>query len=228
MATRDDRRCAKSARVGSARDAPHAARVNNSRAACLANDRAAAPVANAATTIIRRMRRIALIAILLGVAIAACTPALDWRSVHSADGGVELQFPCKPTSLTRPVAIDGRSVPMTMLSCSAQGLTFGLVDADLGDPARVTPALIAMRAALAANLGAREIDAGPFALPGMTPNPHAVRVRYAGHAPDGAPIEEEAVFFTRAMHVYQAAVLGAHPDEDVVAAFFDNLRFVAS
>lgn len=170
------------------------------------------------------MRRHPLIAILLGAWMAACAPAFDWRTVHAADGSVEMQFPCKPTSRMRSVALADASVPMTLLSCTAQGLTFGLVHADLDDPARVTPALIALRAALAANLGAREVKAGPFALAGSTPNGHAVRVRFSGRTPEGAPIEEEAAFFARGMRVYQAAVLGAHLDPRVVDVFFDNLR----
>lgn len=174
------------------------------------------------------MRRNALIAVSLAAGMAACAPAFDWRNVQSADGAIELQFPCKPTSRTRQVTQGDGSVPMTMMSCTTQGLTFGLVHAELGDPARVTPALAAMRAALGANLGARELKSAPFALPGMTPNENAVRVRYAGRSPDGAPIEEEAVFFTRAMHVYQAAVLGAHPDPQVIDMFFDNLRLTPS
>ncbi|MEO8123320.1 MAG: hypothetical protein ABI633_04665 [Burkholderiales bacterium] len=116
------------------------------------------------------------------------------------------------------------AVSMTMVSCSAQDLTFALVHADLGDPARVTPALVAMRTALATNAEAREVKAEPFALAGMTPNDHAVRVRYAGRSPEGAPIEEEAAFFTRGMRVYQAAVLGAALDAQAVDVFFDNLR----
>lgn len=170
------------------------------------------------------MRRLLLIAIALGASVAACTPAFDWREVRPTGSDAELQFPCKPESRSRVAILGGEAVTMTMVSCSAQGLTFALVHANLGDPARVTPALIAMRKALAANLEAREVSAAPFSLAGMTPNDQAVRVRYAGRSPQGAPIEEEAAFFTRGMRVYQAAVLGAHLDAQAVGAFFDNLR----
>lgn len=170
------------------------------------------------------MRRLLLIAILFGASLVACAPTFDWREVRPEASGAALQFPCKPESRTRVVTLDGEAVTMTMVSCTVQGVTFSLVHADLGDPARVTPALIAMRTALAANAEAREVKAEPFSLAGMTPNDHAVRVRYSGRSPDGAPIEEEAAFFTRGMRIYQGAVLGAHLDATTVDVFFDNLR----
>ena len=170
------------------------------------------------------MRRSTLLAILLGVAIGACSPALDWRDVRPEGSGLSLQFPCKPTSRTRAGSIGAQAATLTLVSCTTDGLTFGLVHADLGDPARVTPALVAMRKALAANLGAGEDVAEPFALAGMTPNAGAVRVRVSGRSPEGGPITEVAVVFTRGTRVYQAAVLGAQPDADAVAVFFDSLR----
>ncbi|HMN78249.1 MAG TPA: hypothetical protein PKC97_19525 [Burkholderiaceae bacterium] len=169
------------------------------------------------------MPRVRLIAIVLGASMTACAPAFNWREVQPAGSGVTLQFPCKPQTRTRAVMLDGEAVAMTMLSCSAQGLNFALVHAELGDPARVTPTLIAMRKALAANAEGREVKAAPFALAGMTPNEQAVRVRYAGRSPQGDPIEEEAAFFSRAMHVYQLAVLGTQLDAAAADAFFDGL-----
>lgn len=169
------------------------------------------------------MPRVRLIAIVLCASMTACAPAFNWREVQPAGSGVTLQFPCKPQTRTRAVMLDGEAVAMTMLSCSAQGLNFALVHAELGDPARVTPTLIAMRKALAANADGREVTAAPFARAGMTPNDQAVRVRYAGRSPQGDPIEEEAAFFSRAMHVYQLAVLGTQLDGAAADAFFDGL-----
>lgn len=173
------------------------------------------------------MRRLSLLAVLFGVWVAACAPAFDWRTVRVADGDVEMQFPCKPTSQTRAVALGGETLTMTLASCSAQGLTFGLVQADLDDPARVTPALIALRAALAANLEAQEVRSAAFAPNGATPNAQALRVRLAGRARDGAAIDAEAAFFAHGMRVYQATVLGAKPPAQVIEVFFDNLRLGA-
>jgi len=170
------------------------------------------------------MREPTLLAILLGASIAACTPALDWRDVRPEGSAVLLQFPCKPESQTRQAALVGEATTMTLVSCTADGLTFALVHADLADPARVTPALIAMRKALVANLGATESVAKPFVLVGMTPSDEAVRLRASGHTPEGEPMAEEVALFARGTHVYQAAVLGARLDAAAVELFFENLR----
>jgi hypothetical protein len=171
-----------------------------------------------------RMRRPTLLAILLVASTVACTPTLDWRDVRPEGSAVSLQFPCKPESHTRQAALDGEAVTMTLVSCTADGLTFALMYADLGDPARVTPALIAMRKALAGNLGANDGVAKPFVLAGMTPNAEAVRLRASGRSPEGEPIAEEAALFARGTRVYQAAVLGARLDAAAVALFFENMH----
>ncbi len=170
------------------------------------------------------MRRPTLPAILFGASIAACTPALDWRDVRPEGSEVSIQFPCKPKSQTRQAALGGEVATMTLVSCTAEGLTFALVHADLGDPTRITAALIAMRKALAANLGAAESFAEPFVLAGMTPNVGSMRLRVAGRSPEGEPITEEAVLFTRGTRVYQAAVLGARLDAAAASVFFDSLH----
>ena len=91
-------------------------------------------------------------------------------------------------------------------------------------PARVTPALAEMRAALAANLHAEGGRVEAFAVAGMTPNPQAQRVWLAGRLPDGTPVQAQAVVFTRGTRVYQAVVLGARLDAGAAAVFFDSLR----
>lgn len=179
--------------------------------------------------IIAAMRRLTLCATALGAwACGACTPALDWREVRPEGSGVTALFPCHPKSQTRSAALAGAATPMTLLSCGANGQTFALSHAELGDPARVAPALRELAQALAANLGAVEAaPAAPFAPAGATPNPHALRLRLAGRMPDGAPAQEQATLFVRGTRVYQAVVLGERLDEAAAAMFFDSLRLVA-
>ena len=100
------------------------------------------------------MRRLLLCATLLGAALPACSPALDWREVRPDGSAARVLFPCQPKSQTRQAALAGARMPMTLLSCEADGQTFALAHAELGDPARVSPALAEMAAALVANLQA--------------------------------------------------------------------------
>lgn len=170
------------------------------------------------------MRRLMSCATLLGAVLAACSPALDWREVRPESGGVQALFPCQPKSQSRQAMLAGAAVPMTLLSCEAEGATFALTHAELGDPARVADALAGMRSALVANLGGGESRAVAFALPGMTPNPQAVRIWVEGRLPDGTPVKEQAALFVRGTRVYQAAVLGAGLDDAAAGIFFESLR----
>lgn len=157
--------------------------------------------------------------------MSACSPALDWREVRPDGGAVVALFPCKPKSQSRSAPLAGAPVPMTLLSCDVEAMTFALSHADLADPTRVTPAAIELRRALAANLGAVDVRTEPVVVPGMTPNAEAVRIRVAGHLPDGSPVNEQAALFVRGTRVYQAVVLGARLDASAADVFFENLRF---
>ncbi len=75
------------------------------------------------------MRRLLLCATLLGAALPACSPALDWREVRPDGSAARVLFPCQPKSQTRQAALAGARMPMTLLSCEADGQTFALAHA---------------------------------------------------------------------------------------------------
>jgi hypothetical protein len=171
----------------------------------------------------RGMHRPMLYAILLVVAQVGCSPGLDWREVRPEGSTVSMLFPCKPKSQSRQALLAGAPAPMTQLSCEAQGMTFALSHAELGDPRRVSPALQAMAAALAANLQAQVVRSTPLQVPGMTPSPAARQLSLSGRLPDATPAQERAALFAHGTHVYQAAVIGPSPDS-AAEIFFDSLR----
>jgi hypothetical protein len=156
--------------------------------------------------------------------LAACAPALDWREVRPAQSDVVALFPCRPDRVEREVALAGRRVRLAMLSCSVGADTFALAGADTGDPAAVTPALGALRAAVAANLGASAAAATPAQVPGATPNEAAARLRVDGRRPDGSAVVAHAVFFARGTGVWQATVLGPAPAAEAVDTFVGALQ----
>ena len=165
-----------------------------------------------------------LFAVLLGPWVMACTPALDWREVRPEGSGATALFPCKPTRQVRVTPLAGERVSMTLVACSAAGITFSLAHADLVDPARVASALVEMRTALAANLGAGAGRGAAVVVPGMAPNPEALKVRIEGRALDGSSVQEEALVFARGTRVFQAVVLGAKLDDAAASIFFESLR----
>jgi hypothetical protein len=171
-----------------------------------------------------RMRRLTSCTILVGGLMLGCTPALDWREVRPEGSQLTALFPCKPESRSRLSSLGRSRVTMTMVTCSAAGLTFALGHAELGDPSGVTAALDEMRSALAANLGTGELRSAVFQVAGMTPDPRAGKIWIAGRLPDGTPVQEQAVLFARGTRVYQVALLGARLDEAAASVFFESLK----
>ena len=161
---------------------------------------------------------------LAALAVAACSPALNWREVQLAEGELGAMFPCKPARLVRDITLAGAPVRMQLLSCSAGGVTYGLSHADMGNPGTVHAALTELRGSAAANIGGVPERMAALEVPGMTPNPLAERVVMAGKGTDGASLQEQAGFFSRGAHVYQATVFGAALDADAANTFFSGLK----
>ncbi|MBX9793257.1 MAG: hypothetical protein K2Y02_03045 [Burkholderiaceae bacterium] len=166
---------------------------------------------------------------LLGIAVtggllAACSPALDWRETPVPESALSALFPCKPDAHVRRVALAGATREMHLASCAADDTVFAVSHVDVGDPARVTEVMQALRALAAENIGGTAKVVSALRIPGMTPNPLAERLAMTGKRMDGLVIEAQAVFFTRAAVVYQATVVGTRVDAEAVDTFFTALK----
>jgi len=163
----------------------------------------------------------------LGLALCACTPALDWREVRPAGSGASVLLPCRPNGQERRVPLAGQAVQLTLYACSANGQTWGLAFADVADPARLGAALEALRGAAAANI--RAVAPGQalaLAVPGATPHAAAVRTRLAGLLPTGEAVQMQVAVFARGTRVFQATVLGAAVADELAETYFSSIRFV--
>jgi hypothetical protein len=158
-----------------------------------------------------------------GAALAACSPAHDWREVRSADGAVQALFPCRPQLHERRLALAGTTVKLALQACDGGGQTWGLASADLADPARLAQALDELAAAAAANLAAVP-RSSPLQVPGATPHPGSRRVALEGRRPDGEGAQMRVAVFTHGTRVYQASVLGQRLPEEPVGTFLGSLR----
>lgn len=163
-------------------------------------------------------------AALSGVLASACTPVLDWRQVSAQGSGVTALFPCKPDRHRRAVSLGGRTLQMEMLACSAGGATYAIAFAELPEPAAVAPVLVDLRTAAVANIGGSQLAEAAAQVPGMTPNPQALRIALRGARPDGVGVEQRCVFFSHGLRVYQASVLGSEVPGDAAQTFLDSLR----
>lgn len=156
--------------------------------------------------------------------LAACAPTLDWREVRPEGGAVQAQFPCRPDSQVRRIALAGAAVNLSLHACSAAQTTFALAFADVEDPARVAAALDELANAAQRNIGATAGTASALRIEGMTPNPGARRLHLQGRLPDGQAVQEQVALFTRGTRVYQVSMVGATLDAAAVESFFGALR----
>ena len=173
-------------------------------------------------------------------ALVGCAPTLDWREVRPPGTHLLLLFPCKPSAQQRQVPLAGQPVLLTLHACAAGGQTWGLAMADVADPARVAPALVAFSVSAAANIGAAPPGvaplavpiagpiavpgAAPFAVRGATPNSDNQRLLLQGKLPDGTRVNLHAALFSHGTRVFQASVLGEQVSAEAADTFFDALR----
>lgn len=171
------------------------------------------------------MRGLIALAVALGSALAACTPALDWRESRPDGSQAQLMFPCKPASHERRVVIAGQTTPMSMFACSAGETVYALSFADVKDPARVGAALDELARSAQSNLQSPSGAASePVKVAGMTPHPQSAQWRLAGRLPDGRVVEERVAVFSHGTRIYQATMLGAKLDAEAQDMFFGALR----
>jgi len=113
---------------------------------------------------------------------------------------------------------------MGLHACDAADVTYALGHADVGDPARVGPALQALRAAAVGNLGGQVATDRPLQVEGMTPQPHARLVEVRGQLPDGRPVQERVAVFSKGTRVFQVTMVGPALDAEASETFFSGIR----
>ncbi|MBB5467080.1 hypothetical protein OKW30_003374 [Paraburkholderia sp. Clong3] len=167
-------------------------------------------------------------ALALGVALSACSPTFDWRTVMNNDKGYTVDFPAKPDNDQRAVQIGGTPMQMAMQTAEAGNAVFAVGTVMLPDDSDATQraALDFLRAGLARNVGATP-DAHPAQIPlaagGKIPG---LEMTVSGTA--GAKHETRTVYarlVARGRHVYQAAIIADQPlPQDQVDQFFSSFQ----
>jgi hypothetical protein len=171
-------------------------------------------------------RRAQVFAAAAGVALAGCSPTLDWRDVHPGDSGIQLLFPCKPAAQERRLALAGRELTLALWSCAADGHTWGLAHADVGEPAQVAPALDALARAAAVNVGAASTAARTEPPRSGASKLAMSRVKLQGALPDGHSVQMEVALFSHGSHVFQASVIADRLGDESVETFLGSISLV--
>ena len=185
----------------------------------------------------RRPAAMGMICFVLAFAVAACTPALNWREVRNGPAPLSALLPCKPDAGERTVTLGDRAVQMHLLGCKADGALFVLGWVELDSPAALGSVLGAWQDATLAHIGIRPGPDAPagtvFLPPGALALPQSRRIDADGRAPDGdrAAIHLRAAWFATAGRAgqaplaLQAAVYAdSVPAASATATFFDALR----
>ncbi|KVE38112.1 hypothetical protein WS68_24395 [Burkholderia sp. TSV86] len=171
-------------------------------------------------------------AVVLGVlaALAACSPAYDWRTLHS-DAGYTIDLPAKPTADEHAITIAGVPMKMRMQAAHVGGAVFAVGTVMLPDDRDATQHAVLdyLRAGLARNLRAQPAERAvlvPLAAGGQAAG---TELRMSGTPESGsdalAPKTVIARFVARGRHVYQAVAISDAPlPDEPREQFFGSLK----
>jgi hypothetical protein len=162
----------------------------------------------------------------VALALAACTPSLNWRELALDPTPLKLTLPCKPDSAERKLEmLPGREVVVHALGCEAAGATYVVLYADIGSAADLAAAMEGWKkASLASIHGVAErerpaVPAGALALPAST------LVTASGTRANGRAVQSQAEYFAKGTLVFQAAVYSERITPELAEPFFAGLRF---
>jgi hypothetical protein len=200
-----------------------------------------------------RFWRKALVVLGLASLAAACSPALNWRTMRPQGApGLQATFPCKPDQNERALAVPGLPGPalrVHLASCKTGETIWVLTYFDVSDVRQVSQALAANQKALRDNLqaamarGASKTapppvvgqDLAAVQVAGMTPNALSRHWRLLGQRPDAegenVPFEVQAWHFSHGLTVFQATVwrpvppVDAKESTEAVETFAQGFKF---
>lgn len=164
-------------------------------------------------------------AALMLLALAACSPTLDWREMRDEASGLRMAFPCKPDHAEHRADFAGASRVLLAQGCEAGGQMFALVQVDVGEAGLTRDAMAAWNRATIANIQGQAAPPVRLVPRGALDLPGSVRVRAQGRKADGGAIQSEAAYFARGTRVFQAVVYAPALKPEAVDTFLTGLSF---
>ena len=161
------------------------------------------------------------------LALAACSPAFNWREVRPDNTRLKLLLPCKPDKAEKVVPLGGQATTLAMLGCDAGGATFAVAVADLGDASKAASALALWQSLTLANMKAvpGTSQSLPLKIPGASTEPHVSRVLAQGQRADGTAVNGQAAYFAQGSQVFQVVMYAPRIAPEVAETFFSSLKF---
>jgi hypothetical protein len=159
-------------------------------------------------------------ALAAAVALAACSPALNWRQVPLER--ISAFLPCKPDRAQRTLRLGERDVTLSMAGCEAAGALFAVSHIPLADTTATAGLVQDWRAAMLANIRATAVVESPLTVPpGFTA---ASRIAVQGQRPDGSPVQGQLVWLVSGSDVFHFAVYGERLTPELVDTFFSDTK----
>jgi hypothetical protein len=172
----------------------------------------------------RKFRLLAVVCLLCGAGLLACSPALNWRQVAEAPLGVAALLPCKPDRAQREVPLGGAPTTLTMVGCEADGQMFAVSMARMPSGADMPGVLTAWQQLVASHVGATQglVDVTPLRAP--EPGVSGLRGILSGKTVDGRHITAHVAWLSRGDVAVHAIVFGANPAREASDMLFDSLK----
>lgn len=148
--------------------------------------------------------------LVLACALAACSPALNWRQASVAS--VPVMLPCKPDKAQRSVTLVPHTLSMDMVGCEAGGGLFAVSRVELPEGVPAAEVLAAWRTQALAALRATQVQDQPIA--------GATRVLAQGLRPDGSAVQAQLLWRLRDRQIIHWAVYAEHLVPDMTDPFF--------
>ncbi len=162
------------------------------------------------------------------LALAACSPAFNWREVRPENTRLSFLLPCKPDKAQKTVPFGGKPTPLAMLGCEAGGITFAVAVADLGnsgEAAQAATLLAQWQSLTLANMRAGAPQLSPLKLPGAAIAQPPVLVTAQGQRADGTAVSGQAAYFAHGAQLFQAVMYADRLPPEVAETFFSSLKF---
>lgn len=161
------------------------------------------------------------------LALAGCSPALNWREVRPEGTRLNLLLPCKPDKAQKVVPLGAKPTSLAMLGCDADGATFAVATADVGDAAQAASVLALWQDLALANMKAAPASRQmlPLKVPGASPGTPGTRLQAQGQRADGTAVSTQAAYFAQGSQLFQVVMYAPQIAPEVAETFFSSLKF---
>lgn len=166
----------------------------------------------------------------LVAALAACSPAQNWRQVAFDGTTLQAQLPCKPDRTTREVPLGGVPVSLQVAGCESGEVMLVLMTAALAPGADAQAVLVGWRQATLAHLQAPAEggQVSPWAKAGWLPLSGALQQSTEARQADGRVVNAVLAWAAAAegdhVRVVHAAVYAPRARPELAQTLMESLK----